>query len=378
MKPSRRRATLALAMFLTAATPTGPRVGYVDLAQLVATHPLHAVLAQYDREIAALRSTQVGAPAAQAQANATALRRDASAAATAAVRANSTAAVQAGFRERAMLATVAASRSGAAASTYSAELVRETNADLTAYERAIGEQNDRAYAAREQQLREKESTLAFDLARANAGRRLTLRVKLSELHLTRPARAKLRGQLEALDAQELHAIRSMQRSDTAVLASYQRDLQRDGAAAIAAMAVRLRVKAEANLAIDHRIAQAQSSLAPMLSGLPARAEAFEASFSATGNVRAIVAGLRASSGDISQRFAALGSIASASQRDTTGQILKLEADRNALYRAIVAQTAREAGALARERHLDRVILGGSQPRGSIDLTAQTRAQLSAF
>ncbi|MGA8097509.1 MAG: hypothetical protein WB810_02495, partial [Candidatus Cybelea sp.] len=33
-------------------------VGFVDLPRLVASHPLHSVLAQYDSEIAALRSTQ--------------------------------------------------------------------------------------------------------------------------------------------------------------------------------------------------------------------------------------------------------------------------------------------------------------------------------
>ncbi|MGA8575537.1 MAG: hypothetical protein WB609_07615, partial [Candidatus Cybelea sp.] len=53
-----RSFALILAVLLTAAGPPNSPEGFVDLAQLVASHPQHAILFEYDREIAALRSTQ--------------------------------------------------------------------------------------------------------------------------------------------------------------------------------------------------------------------------------------------------------------------------------------------------------------------------------
>ena len=53
-----RMAGLALAAFLVAApAPAAQTPAYVDVAHAVAADPLHAVLAQYDREIATLRAT---------------------------------------------------------------------------------------------------------------------------------------------------------------------------------------------------------------------------------------------------------------------------------------------------------------------------------
>ena len=66
---------LALAALLSAVAARAVEApAYVDVARAVAAHPLHAMLAQYDREIAALRATLTvptsGAPAVQARAGA--------------------------------------------------------------------------------------------------------------------------------------------------------------------------------------------------------------------------------------------------------------------------------------------------------------------
>jgi hypothetical protein len=377
MKTTVRPAALSLAVLLAAAAPAAPRIGFVDLAQLVAAHPLHPVLAQYEREIAALRSTEdlprLTGVGARARASALAVRADASAATFQAGRIAAATAAQSRSEERSALATVLASQhASATGAAYTSELIRATNAGLAAYQRSIAQRNERAYAAREQQLREKESTLAFDLARADAGKRLVLRVKLAELHLSGAARASLRAQLAALDARELQAVRVQQRNDAAALAAYQSELQRDGSDAVGAMAAQVRAIAAANLATDRQILRARSSLAPMLPDQPARARAFEASFAPMENAQAVAQGFNTAGYGLALRFTALGSAAEASQRGAAAQIARLEADRSALYRAIVAQIVREAQTLARERHLDRIDLTGSPPKGSLDLTAQTR------
>ncbi|MFY9739658.1 MAG: hypothetical protein WAK11_11485, partial [Candidatus Cybelea sp.] len=57
-----------------------------------------------------------------------------------------------------------------------------------------------------------------------------------------------------------------------------------------------------------------------------------------------------------------------SRAATAAQIQRLTVDRDKLYRAIVAQIGRIAERLARARHLTKVLVATSRPKGSIDLT----------
>ncbi|MGB6646188.1 MAG: hypothetical protein WBE35_14250, partial [Candidatus Cybelea sp.] len=77
-RASRSPLTLALAAALIGATPHAPPEGFVDLPRALAAHPLQAVLAGYDRGIAALRSTRslpgLTAPAGRAKNDAAAVQ----------------------------------------------------------------------------------------------------------------------------------------------------------------------------------------------------------------------------------------------------------------------------------------------------------------
>ncbi len=77
-------------------------------------------------------------------------------------------------------------------------------------------------AAREQQLREKELDVAYDLARKNAAARLTLRIHLNELHLDRPTRARLEAELAGVEpARTRHAFAHASRRRRNVVAISQ-------------------------------------------------------------------------------------------------------------------------------------------------------------
>jgi hypothetical protein len=375
-----RSVALALPILLTAATPARAPIGYVDLPRLILSHPLHAVLLQYDREIAALRSTQeipgLSDAAAAAGLGAAALQRDAATAQSHARQIASGGAAGDSARERAALATVLSSpRADTEMSGYTNALMRETNANLTAFERAITERTERAFTARQQQLREKELTLAFDLARADAGKRLSLTLKLEDLHLTPTTRAKLRAALAALDERELKAVTALRRDDAEALAEFRRQLQREGESADAEMAGQLRAKAGANFALRQRVPLGQSGLATVLPNLPSRVAAFSASYNAGASVAAIAGGLSTASSDLSQRFARLGESARRSDRETIVQIQALQAARDAVYRSIVAQIFREARLLVRERHLGGLEASSPRPQASVDLTPAVRARL---
>jgi hypothetical protein len=375
---------LLLAIFLTGATHHGAPLGFVNLQQLLATHPLRPVLASYDRGIAALRSTQtlpgLVDPGAQAADGAAALQRDAAAAQSRVQQIASRSTAQGRVQEGEALAAVLAARNGAdsAMGAYQNDLVRGTDANLTAYERSIAERSERAYAARAQQLRERELALAFRFARENAGKRLTLRLKLDELHLSPATRTQLEGELSALNDREADALAVMRRNNAATLANYWSQLQRDAELAIAAMTAQLRSKAGANLALRRRVLENETNAAGMLPNLPAQLATFSASYRVETDATEIVDGLQNASRDLSRGFRQFGQTARSSQQETAAQIKTLEANRKALYQSMVAQITRAAQRLARERHLDGLELSNSPPTGSVDLTAAVRAELAGF
>lgn len=376
-------AALALAAFLSpVSAPAAQGPAYVNVARAVAAHPLHAMLAQYDREIAALRATLTvpsGDPAAEARAGAAGLARGAGAAQPHLRAIAARTGADDRTTERDALAAAGSSQRAAdrAMAAFSAELARETSASLAAYGGSIAERNTRALAARRQQLHERELTLAFDLARSNAGHRLALRLKLDDLRLDRSDRARVAAELAAMNARESRAVAAMRRDDAAVLAAYESKLRSDGEAEYARMAAQLEAKAAANLATRRRVLRSGAN-APAAQQLTHQAAAFSASYRPSADAQAVANGLHAASADISRRFAVLGATASASQHETVAQIRTLQANRDALYRAMVRQVMREALAAAKARNLAGVAATPARPRGSVDVTPAVEAALRSF
>lgn len=374
-----RHYALFLALFALGATPAKPAVGFIDLPSLVTTHPLHAVLVEYDREIAALRSTQevsgLRDPARTAQEAAAAQQRETSTARGAVAAINRRSAVNDREREREALTTLTASQRAGQASMndYTGALVRETNASLGAFERATAQRSARAYAARAQQLRESQATLAFDLEREDAGRRLALQLKLDDLHLLPPQRARLRAQLAALDTRESQTMATRRRSDAATLAAYRAQLTGEGSAANAQMAAQLRAKAAANFA-QRRVSQSESNVSQR-ADLGNRLTSFSATYDRGDDAAAIDAEMRDVSGDLSQRFSTLAAADAQSQREVAAQLATLQDDRTALYRSIVAQILKTAARVAQRRGLRGIDFAGKRPNNAVDLTAAVKGAL---
>ncbi|MGB6517513.1 MAG: hypothetical protein WBE79_03280 [Candidatus Cybelea sp.] len=376
--------TLALAVALVGATPRVAPAGFVDLPKALAAHPLQAVLAGYDRGIAALRSTRslpgLAEPAARAQNEAAALQRDANLARSRVAQIATFDAGQGQARERDALAAVLASHNAADTEmdAYRNELARATAANLAAYEESIAQRNERALAARQQQLLEQELTLAFNLARQHGGQRFILTLKLRELHLDKERREQLEAELSALNRSEANAVAMMRRTNTAILERYREDLQRDGADANARMAARLRSTAAANLTLRLQVLQAEARTAAMLPNFPMALASFAASYRSGSDAAAIVDGLRSASRELSQRFTQLGDAARRSQRETAAQIATVTANRDSLYRSMIAQIQRDAQRIARERGLTGVVVAGARPKDSVDLTPAIEADLARF
>ena len=357
-------------------------VGFVDLPRLVASHPLYRVLAEYDSEIAALRSTQNVAalrdPAAAAARSATALQAEATAAAARAQVIGRHDPTTDRAREQAAIAqlTLSERAAGSGMATYTAQLASETDANLRAYREALSERSERAYAARKQQLREKELTLAYDLARRDAAKRVTLRLKLDDLHLDSKRRANLEAELAALNAAEERGVGAMRRADAAQLTTYRAQLERDAAANSGEMDQQLRSGAGANYTILQRVFHEAGNGFQALP-LPSQLVAFTRSYAASSNARAIASGMQTAGRDLSQRFRQIAAVDAQSQRDAAAQLRTLEADRDALYRSIVAQVKAEALTLARRRALGGVEFVNTTPKaGRLDLTPAIAARIA--
>jgi hypothetical protein len=355
--------------------------GFVDVTRLVATHPLHGVLAQYDREIAALRDTQkvvgLGNPELSATNAATSLQADA---ATAAARAEAIGRRNASAdlaRERQGIAAMlrfqqVADRERAASSM---QLIAETNANLQAYRGGIAERTQRAYAARQQQLHENESTLAYNLARRDAGKRLVLRLKIDDLHLSAEKRARLQALLIQVNLSELNAVDELRRSDARELEAYRAQLERAGSAWAATMDAQLRTKSEANYAILQRVFNEETgaSTFPLLS----QVEAFSKTYAPSSTARSIATGMQSSARDVAQRFEGAAADDAQSKRDVAAQLASLQAHRAALYRSIMAEITAATQLVARERHVSSIrFVANREKGGGLDLTGPVELRLA--
>lgn len=291
-----------------------------------ALSPWYPLLARYDREISALRHTLAEIPPDRIPS-----------AGTRPATASSNASVDRAVERAALQAVLASRRARGTMDGYAAQLERETQATIASYARAIATRERRAYDARERQLREKESSLQFDLAQADGGERLELRLKLQDLHLDARRRAALCARLGALDASERRRVDAQRAADDVILASYGNRLQHDGDSSIAQMTETLRAKAAANLAIRRRAFAAETAADASFGDLPAKVRTFASSYR-TGAAAAVAASLRSADRDISSQVRSLRARDERSRRETIAQIRMLQAQRAALYRAILAQT----------------------------------------
>jgi Skp family chaperone for outer membrane proteins len=384
VRASRRACALVLGVFLCAAASRTAPVGFIDLPRLVSVHPLHKILAQYDREIAALQNTRdvpgLSALGAQTERGAAAVQRDV-AGTTAKVQRIAAGAARDHVQERQAMGALFASQHApnGEMSAYRDELTRETNANLRGYAIAIAQRTARAVAARQQQLHERELTLAFDLARRDSGVRLVLRLKLQDLHLDAATRARLQDRLAALNRRDSDAVAAARANDAAILARYRATLERDGELANAQMASELLSKAGANLALRLGVLRAGSSAADVVPNLASRLESFASSDHPGADATAVEASLRSAKSDLPLRFATLADADRRSRVETSSQIQNLKNNRGELYRMMVAQILRDARQLARQRHLSDLVATSPRPSGSVDLTgAVAHAEVSRF
>lgn len=338
---------------------------------------LQGVLAQYDRQIAALRLTlntpAFGNSTRDVDADIAALREVVSASSNAVQTLIARKAGAYAAREDNAVSAVLAAASASAPSTadvqqrletdYRAEYARlraGAQSDMKDYQsalfseqqhaygtfvRSIQNRTTQAYAHRDAELREKESALMLELARRDAPQRLQLRAKLTTLALNSSENAAIRAQLGAIQAREDRVLAQQQASDARVLGAYRDRLLAKADSDVAAMSAQLQARTQANLAQRRDVLTAQrnapSNLAlgragaaasPANPDLRARVAAMRSAGAQAfqNDAAATVAAYTSAGDDLSGRFSAVRDHDRSSAQSTLAAIAQLRRDRAAL------------------------------------------------
>lgn len=384
--------TIVFAGCAAQAAAPGPDV---DLNALVRAHPLYAALQQYDRQIAALRATlhapeflhkQAAFAHAQQAVNSQLETTAARARALAAMPPPDTSALLSqqnvsapsertvrGDVQRTYDAQAAALRSLAQHDMvrYRTSLLAQQNAAFASYVRAVQARVQQAYTSRQQQLYEKESTLALDLAKADAGTRLTLRAKLQTLNLSAERLRRLQAQLAAVQRREDAIVARQRARDRATLAAFLPPLQARARADIARMRADVQSRTAATLAQRRRVLDAQTAQQMRLSfGAPAAAAPGQTDM--RGRLNMLLHAQPAepnvftnARGDLAAEFTGVRNVDDAATRSTWKEIAQLEDARARLYNTIVAQIRADA-------------LRAQRAHPGANLTQAVRADLAAL
>lgn len=402
------------------AKPARPAPASVNVSALVATYPFNGLLTQYDREIAALRSTEatpgLNDESATFDRDTATLRSELDQTAVRLANLSSHRAQAYEQREGAATAALlsevssAASRQPASARVqqeyrreyaalhghattdlerYRDAVLAQERAALTALEQAIVGRAQRAYSARAQQLDEKEAALDMDVARAEAGKRLSLRVRLQDLVLAKGDRTRLQGELNGLYRSQAKAVSEQHQRDTATLSAFRSRLDARARDTYARAAEELHARALTDMGAAARVFRVQmeatrgspedvvrpssgeSSMRPKVEQLRAADRG-----GLRENVSATAAAFGGARNGIVARFAQLRAQDAAARRGIDAQIAALERDRLELRGEIVETIMRDAERVARSRGFSAVYPADRAPRGSVDLTTTVRAELA--
>jgi len=413
---------------LASSAPLDSRIGYVRMDELVKVHPLYSQLARLDEDMQALQLKSVGSEIALSGADLAkeekALQKelDAAAARTKAAlvgkeqeytrreQAAIDAALGAGAgvtgpggaqiagsisaqgQAQAQAVTQIANRN---LNAYRKELVDQDRRAERALQQALAESAERSYRAEADQVQKAESDYALQLASADAGPRLSLRTKLSNLALDDASRADVKSQLDAIDRKESDALGAMKNRDTDKLVALQKSLHDKMIAQLNVQVARIRKRTIGKL--NERTADTQHALigqigrvgggpggAPVAGGvspeMKAKLLALHQKFQHDFNDDAskTVAQFQKTRADLMRRFAQISGVDVDSQAAANKQMSALQKQRGDLYNEMVEQIGREVKVIAEQRGINVVVSDVVAPAGGVDLTADAEKDIESL
>jgi hypothetical protein len=384
--------------------------GYVRLDDVVKKHPLYSQLSQIDDAIAAI-NLQIAGPhvplgAKQIAAQTAELNRELRAAQD---RANKIlAAKQREYTSREQQAVAAAlkaagiSGSGALAgeqmSQSSALQARQAaqaaNADLQAYQQSVVAQDTAAsnsianqlelgasqkYRAKAEQLAQKETDLSLQLTQRDAGARLAIKMRLSNLAMDQAARQQAQTQIAAINAREAAQVTAARNADAATLRAYRAQLDRETGNAIRAQTGAIASQTRAKLEQRRNEVGGQlRSLSPVTPppnlspNVKVKLAQIQQQYAKTFTADAgkTLAEYNTTKSDLDRQFAALHGADVGATGAAAKELDSLQKRRGDLYAQIVKQVERDAARIAKDRGLSIVFVNVWAAAGGYDMTSQ--------
>ncbi len=266
---------------------------------------------------------------------------------------------------------------------YRAALSAQQQNAYNAFVDSVSERSQQAVALRAQELRDRESNLLLELARAHAPARLSLRAKLQTLVLQSSVRASMNAQSAAIQAQEDAALAAARRADAATLRAYSAQVYARAQSDIAAMSADLQSRSVGNLAARERVLQSQTSSASALPlftppGPSGSIADMQTQYNALVKSRMPDgSAFNTARDDLRSNWDALRHANDDDTAHTQSQIAWLRHDRDAVRKRMVAQILYEANKIATSRGYSNVIAANA-PAGAPDLTAAVRSNLASL
>lgn len=227
-------------------------------------------------------------------------------------------------------------------------------ANADAYAAALQARAQRAHDLHEQQLREKEATVAFEFERAHKQQRLALQLRLqNRAYLDPKLRGPLDAQLRALDAQEEAAVAKQRTADAADLSAFDAKVSAQNVTEVA----RMRADAQQHAAAAAQIASPQFGKLPATVVHPKY------------DANAIASNFKSAGADITARFSQLHDGDTAARRSADSEIRRLEQRRALLYEQAMSALRARADRVAAQQGLGAVYFADA-PSGSVDITAE--------
>jgi hypothetical protein len=398
-------------------------VGFVRMEPLVKKHPLYGQLSKLDDDIAALQLKAAGseAPAgssAEIAAQEAELRKQFDAATARAKKSLDALQAQTRGRESEAIrralegsagggpsgAAIAGGVAGTAAAQQSAtlaqargdleafrkQLVAQDEAQFNALQDSLNQRASRTYRAKAEELSQKESAYALELANRDSAERLSIRAKLANLSLDDAQRAELQAQLAALDRKEADELAVVRNRDGQTLDALQKQLSDQTRAELERSAREIRAGSVAKL--NERELKLRGTLqaqggppgpnpaAQLSPEMKAKLEAIHKDYQAQfdRDAQSTLKELTATRDELTRRFGALHGVDAQAQGGALKAIAGLQKQRSDLYSQMLAQIGREVKALADKRGISVVFGDVVAPAGGVDLTQDAEKDIESL
>jgi hypothetical protein len=297
-------------------------------------------------------------------------------------------------------ALAAAQMSGASAAQEQ-QAASAANADLQAYQQSVVAQDNAAtnsianqlqaqaaqkYRAKAEQLQQNETDLTLRLTQQDAGARLAIKMRLSNLAMDPAARQKAESDIASINARESAQVGAMRSADTAMLKAYRAQLDRETGDAIRSQVGAISAQTRSKL-VERRdeVGTQLRSLAPVAPAahLSPKVQAqiaqiqrqYAGAFAAdTGKT---IADYNATKNDLDRQFAALHGADVGATGATAKELDSLQKRRDDLYQQIVAQIERDAARIAKDRGLSIVFINIWAAAGGYDMTNQVISDIES-